>query len=148
MTELAPSSEPHLSIGQVAQRTGLSVHALRFYEREGLLASPVERTADGRRSYRERDLEWLDLCVKLRSSGMPLAAIRRYTELVREGPGNEKERLDLLREHQQRVSDQIAALSTCLELITFKVNLYQDSVTADASDPIWTDVQECLTPDR
>jgi hypothetical protein len=66
-----------LTIGQVAERTGLSVHALRFYEREGLLASEVERTPDGRRVYDEDDLEWLDLCVKLRSSGMPLAAIHR-----------------------------------------------------------------------
>jgi DNA-binding transcriptional MerR regulator len=60
--------------GQAAERTGLSAHALRFYEREGLLAAPVQRTADGRRAYSEPDLEWLELCVKLRSSGMPLAA--------------------------------------------------------------------------
>jgi DNA-binding transcriptional MerR regulator len=144
MTEPAPSGQPRLSIGEVAQHTGLSVHALRFYEREGLLASPVERTADGRRAYRERDVEWLDLCIKLRSSGMPLAAIRRYAELVREGPGNEKERLDILRQHQQRVTSQIAALTTCLQMINFKVNLYQDSLTADRSDPIWGDIQECL----
>jgi DNA-binding transcriptional MerR regulator len=48
-----------LTIGQVAERTGLSVHALRFYEREGLLASEVGRTPDGRRVYDEDDLEWL-----------------------------------------------------------------------------------------
>jgi DNA-binding transcriptional MerR regulator len=144
MTESAPAGQARLSIGEVAQRTGLSVHALRFYEREGLLASPVERTADGRRAYRARDLEWLDLCIKLRSSGMPLAAIRRYTELVREGPGNEKERLGILRQHQDRVTAQIAALTTCLEMISFKVSLYQESLTADPGDPIWTDIQECL----
>ena len=144
ITKPAPGGQLRLSIGEVAQRTGLSVHALRFYEREGLLASPIERTADGRRAYREQDLEWLDLCIKLRSSGLPLAAIRRYAELVREGPGNEKERLDILRQHQQRVTDQIAALTTCLQMINFKVNLYQDSLTADPSDPIWGAIQECL----
>jgi len=128
ITKPAPGGQLRLSIGEVAQRTGLSVHALRFYEREGLLASPIERTADGRRAYREQDLEWLDL---------PLAAIRRYAELVREGPGNEKERLDILRQHQQRVTDQIAALTTCLQMITFKVNLYQDGLTAGIDDPIW-----------
>lgn len=148
MTELATSSQPRLSIGEVAQRTGLSVHALRFYEREGLLASPVQRTADGRRAYRERDLTWLDVCIKLRSSGMPLAAIRRYAELVAEGPGNEKERLDILRQHQQRVTAQIVALTTCLQMINFKVNLYQDSLTADPGDPIWSDIQDCLAYDK
>jgi DNA-binding transcriptional MerR regulator len=133
----SPAPQPGLSIGQAALRSGLSVHALRFYEREGLLASPVERTADGRRVYSEQDLEWLELCTKLRSSGMPLAAIRRYAELVRQGPGNERDRLTILREHQQRVAEQIGALTASLEMMTFKVTLYQDSLADGAADPIW-----------
>ena len=127
----------YLTIGQAAQRTGLSVHALRFYERERLFASPVTRTSDGHRAYTEDDLEWLDLCIKLRSSGMPLAAIRRYAELVNEGPGNEQHRLTVLREHQQRLADQIGALTACLEMINFKVQIYQDSLEAGTADPIW-----------
>jgi DNA-binding transcriptional MerR regulator len=133
----SPQAQPPLSIGQAAKRTGLSVHALRFYEREGLLASPVQRGPDGRRGYSEQDLEWLDLCIKLRSSGMPLAAIRRYAELVRQGEGNEQERLTLLRQHQQRVTAQIAALTTCLEMITFKVKAYEESLAVGSTDPIW-----------
>lgn len=69
-----PDMEPRLSIGQVAERTGLSVHALRLYEREGLFATPVHRGAGGRRAYSEWDLEWLEVCVKLRASGMPRSA--------------------------------------------------------------------------
>ena len=137
-----PETGPGLSIGQAAERTGLSVHALRFYEREGLLASPVARVAGGRRVYSEEDLEWLDLCIKLRSSGMPLAAIRRYAGLVRQGPGNEHDRLTILREHQQRMSGQIAALTACLEMITFKVKLYEDSLAAGTADPIWVPPQQ------
>jgi DNA-binding transcriptional MerR regulator len=95
--------EARLSIGQVAERTGLSVHALRFYEREGLLAGPVERAAGGRRVYGQDDIEWLHVCVILRGSGMPLPTIRRYTELVRDGGGNEPERRELLRRHRTGV---------------------------------------------
>lgn len=135
-----PPAEPQplLSIGQAAQRTGLSVHALRFYEREGLLANPLQRAADGRRSYSEDDLEWLELCVKLRSSGMPVASIRRYAELVRAGAGNEADRLVILREHQERLTAQIAALTACLETVSFKVKLYEESLTTGEADPIWT----------
>jgi DNA-binding transcriptional MerR regulator len=89
-----------LSIGQVAQRTGLSVHALRFYEREGILAHPVRRDPGGRRVYDEQDVDWLAVCIVLRGSGMPLPVIRRYTELVRQGPGNEAERLSVMRQHR------------------------------------------------
>jgi DNA-binding transcriptional MerR regulator len=143
MSETTISHESqHWSIGRVAERTGLSEHALRFYEREGLLLHPVRRGPDGHRAYCDDDLEWLDLCIKLRSSGMPLAEIRRYTGLVREGAGNEHERLSVMRRHQRQVADQITQLNACLELITLKVKLYEDSAaqdragTAGSADPI------------
>lgn len=135
----APDARPVLSIGQVSGRTGLSVHALRFYEREGLLATPVYRDSGGRRVYSEWDLEWLELCIKLRESGMPLVAIRRYAELVREGEGNEKDRLGLLREHQDRIEAQVTALHACLEVISFKVRLYEERLARGTwRDPLYT----------
>jgi DNA-binding transcriptional MerR regulator len=136
--EAPPEMEPRLSIGEVAERTGLSVHALRFYEREGLLATPVHRGTGGRRLYSEWDLEWLEVCVKLRASGMPLTAIRRYASLVREGMGNEEDRLSLLRQHQQHVTAQIAALAECLDLITFKIGLYEACLAQGSADPLFT----------
>jgi DNA-binding transcriptional MerR regulator len=137
--EQAPDARPALSIGQAAERTGLSVHALRFYEREGLLATPVYRDAGGRRVYSEWDLEWLELCIRLRESGMPLTAIRQYADLVREGEGNEKDRLGLLREHQDRIEEQLTALQACLEVISFKVALYEERVARGAwRDPLYT----------
>ncbi|TDE49922.1 MerR family transcriptional regulator [Nonomuraea mesophila] len=114
-----------LSIGQVAERTGLSVHTLRFYEREGLLAQPVRRGTSGHRVYSEDDVDWLGVCIRLRASGMPLTDIRRYTELVRAGQGNEAERLEVLREHRGRVLAQMHELGQCLELITRKVAVYE-----------------------
>jgi DNA-binding transcriptional MerR regulator len=115
-----------LSIGQVADRTGLSVHALRFYEREGILAFPIERALGGRRVYSEQDIEWLTVCTTLRASGMPLPVIRQYADLVRRGAGNEEDRLALLRRHQQDVISQIQALTDCLDVISSKVRVYED----------------------
>jgi DNA-binding transcriptional MerR regulator len=82
-----PEVTTSLSIGQVAERTGLSVHTLRFYEREGILTDPVRRGLNGHRLYSEDDVEWLSICTRFRASGMPLTAIRRYVDLVRQGPG-------------------------------------------------------------
>ncbi|MFJ8695077.1 MerR family transcriptional regulator [Streptomyces roseolilacinus] len=121
-----------LSIGQVARRTGLSVHTLRFYEREGILLTAPARRAGRQRVYGEDDVAWLRLCVVLRASGMPVPEIRRYTELARAGQGTEGARLALLRDHEARVTGRIAELTRCLDLIRHKVAVYED-LTATAT---------------
>jgi DNA-binding transcriptional MerR regulator len=115
-----------LTIGQVAERTGLSVHTLRFYEREGILANPVQRGPGGHRVYSEDDVDWLTVCTILRGSGMPIPQIARYTALVRAGDGNEPERLALLSRHREQVTAQMTQLTRCLDLINFKVGVYED----------------------
>jgi DNA-binding transcriptional MerR regulator len=138
VTSPGTEQEAELSIGDVAQRTGLSVHALRFYEREGLMLSQhVARGTGGHRRYTPMDVKWLVLCIKLRASGMPLARIRRYAGLVREGPGNEQERLDLLREQQARVEQQLTELQECLRIITRKVGVYEQHLADGATQDLW-----------
>lgn len=134
---MVPRMDAGLSIGQVAERTGLSVHALRFYEREGLLADAVRRESNGRRVYTEDDVDWLDMCIKFRSSGMPLDTIRRYTELVRQGSGNEQDRLALLRSHQDHVTAQIQELTECLRVITHKVGVYEEHLAEGTAECLW-----------
>jgi DNA-binding transcriptional MerR regulator len=131
--------EEELGIGEVARQTGLSVHALRFYEREGLLVSQnVARGPGGHRRYSAQDVHWLRICIKLRASGMPLAKIRRMADLVREGPGNEQERLELLREQQRHVEHQLAELAECLRVITRKVGVYEQQLASGADEDLLT----------
>jgi DNA-binding transcriptional MerR regulator len=125
-----------LSIGQVSERTGLSVHALRFYEKEGILAHQVHRGPGGRRIYTQQDVDWLRMCIMLRMSGMPVPEIRRYTDLVRQGDGNELQRLGILQEHQERVRQQMVQLQDCMDLITHKVGIYQDYVNSIAAKAV------------
>jgi DNA-binding transcriptional MerR regulator len=131
--------EEELGIGDVARQTGLSVHALRFYEREGLLLSQhIARGTGGHRRYSSQDVSWLRICIKLRTSGMPLAKIRRLAELVREGSGNEQERLELLREQQRRVENQLAELGECLRIISRKVGVYEQHLADGTAQDLWT----------
>ena len=138
MVRFVAGLQEELSIGDVARETGLSVHALRFYEREGLmLAQQVARGTGGHRRYSPEDVKWLGICTKLRRSGMPLAQIRRFAELVREGPGNEEERLELLREHQRRVESQLAELEGCLQIITRKVGVYEQHLADGSAEDLY-----------
>ncbi|HZU93914.1 MAG TPA: MerR family transcriptional regulator, partial [Microbacterium sp.] len=67
-----------LTIAEVAERTGLSPHTLRYYERDGLLLRDVERAPSGRRAYSEDDVNGIQVVARLRATGMPVAEIRRY----------------------------------------------------------------------
>ncbi|MFC0598316.1 MerR family transcriptional regulator [Streptomyces palmae] len=126
-----------LSIGEAARRTGLSVHTLRYYERAGLVVTPVDRTHGGRRRYHQLDLEWITICTRLRATGMPIKGIRRYAELVAAGRGNEDERLDLLEAHLDHVLAGIAELQENLKLIAHKVDIYRGRLAAGDADRLW-----------
>ena len=113
-----------LSIAEAAEAAGLSVHTIRYYERAGLLA-PIQRNGSGHRRFNERDVEWLVVCTKLRATGMPIRRVREYAELVRDGEGNEDERLALLEAHRADVIERLAEVKKNLELIDYKIDLYR-----------------------
>lgn len=113
------------SISQVAAITGLSTHTLRYYEREGLMLTPVDRASSTHRRYGEADVGWVEFLTKLRSTGMSIAEVRRYVELVRNGDFTTAERLDLLREHRVAVLADIAEMTKSLAAIDFKIALYE-----------------------
>ena len=126
--------ETHLSIGDVVERTGLTAHTLRYYEREGVLPDPVERNESGHRVYTDDDVEWLLICKSLRASGMSLTEIREYVALVKSGAGNEPERVGLLRRHQKSLMSQIEELKQCFDWIEHKIGFYERQLTQEARD--------------
>ena len=114
-----------LSIAEAAEQTGLTAHTLRYYERDGLMLAAVERSASGHRRYTERDLTWIEMITRLRSTGMPVRDVRRYADLVRAGDGNEAERLALLKDHRARVEAQLREVTGHLRAIDHKIGLYE-----------------------
>jgi DNA-binding transcriptional MerR regulator len=115
------------TIGEAAEKCGLSQHTLRWYERIGLL-SPIERGSDGRRRFTDGDLDWLSLLTKLRATGMPVRDMQRYAELVRSGAGH-AERLDLLKRHREEVRRALASQRETLKLLEAKIGSYERSLT-------------------
>lgn len=126
-----------LSIAEAARRTGVSGHTLRYYERAGLVVTPVDRTNGGSRRYRQLDLDWIKICTRLRATGMPIRMIRRYAELVRAGRGNEEERLALLEAHRAEVTARLAELRENLRLIDHKIDVYRGRLEAGDADRLW-----------
>jgi DNA-binding transcriptional MerR regulator len=117
-----------LSIAEAAERTGLTAHTLRYYERDGLLLAAVDRSTTGHRRYGSADLRWIEMVTRLRATGMPIRDVRRYAAMVRAGDGNEAERLELLRAHRARVLNQLAEVQEHLGAIDRKIGIYTDTL--------------------
>ncbi len=69
-----------MQIGIVAKKIGLSVDAIRFYERNGLLPRPP-RTAGGFRRYGDNDIEILAFVRRVQGLGFKLSQIRGLLRL-------------------------------------------------------------------
>src|ERR1700693_5353033 len=75
-----------LQIGQVAHKTGLSVDAIRFYEKSGLLARPM-RTQGGYRPHHDREIADLEFIQKAQQLGFSLNEIRELFSIQRHPHG-------------------------------------------------------------
>ena len=109
------------SIREVCEKTGLTAHTLRYYEKERLLAA-VDRNESGFRQYSDADLEALDLICCLKNTGMNLSDIARFMELTREGDQTLSKRRDLLIKHRETVSSKMAEIKCHLDKVTCKID--------------------------
>lgn len=129
---VALAAGQRLPIAAVAEATGVSAHALRYYERIGLVRVP--RDAGGRRTYGPLEVGRVVFIDFLRSSDMPIRDLRAYFTLVAAGPGNEDERVAILRRHRDELVAAQARLVAALSVVDFKLAHYAAEPT-DQEDP-------------
>jgi DNA-binding transcriptional MerR regulator len=118
-----PDGQDRYTISEVAAFTGLTAHTLRWYERIGLMPH-VDRSHTGQRRFTNRDLDWLAFVGKLRLTGMPVADMVRYAELLREGEHTFEERQELLEATRRDVKTRIAELQDTLAVLDHKIDFY------------------------
>lgn len=113
-----------LTVGEMAEETGVSVHTLRYYERAGLIR-PVARTSGNQRRYYAQDVAWLEFLLKLRATGMPIRQMRVYAELREAGPTTVPARLNMLVEHRRSLRERIGELQRHDEILELKIDAYR-----------------------
>ncbi|MDR6214856.1 MerR family transcriptional regulator [Paracidovorax wautersii] len=112
-----------LSIAEVAERSGLTAHTLRYYERAGLIA-PVARAPGGQRRYAASDLEWIGFLLRLRATHMPIGQMQAFARLRSEGNSTAAERRALLERHLAQVQATIDAMQQAAQVLQAKIGHY------------------------
>lgn len=113
------------SIHEAAERTNLSAHTLRYYERLGLIPS-VARNQGGHRLYGEQDLAWIHFLLCLKATGMGISDMKRFAKLRSEGTASTTERRKLLEAHRDQLEARLKILQSNLEILQEKIHHYRD----------------------
>ena len=118
-------TEIRYSMKHVVEITGLSQHALRYYENEGLLPG-LQRKKNGHRYFEQQDIDWILWVKRLRQSEMSMSEIRRFIDLTREGAHTIDERCDFLSDHREKLRNRINELNDILEMLDQKIGYYYE----------------------
>lgn len=113
------------TIHEVCEKTGLTAHTLRYYEKEKLLPN-VGRSKGGFRQYTDEDMEALGLICCLKNTGMSLSDITRFMELTREGGQTLRERCELLKKHREAVLAKMEEMQRHLDKVTRKIEHFSN----------------------
>ena len=110
-------TEALLSIGEVAERTGVSASALRYYERERLIRS--ERSEGGQRRFHRDMLRTIAFVRIAQRVGLTLEEIREaLATLPAERTPNRADWERLSRSWRPRLDEQIAVLERLRDELT------------------------------
>ena len=115
-----------MKIGEIANKTNLPASTLRYYEKKGLLK--VDRDKNGRRYYKESDIEWIKFIRRLKETGMLIKDIQHYSELRYVGSITMPERLQILQLHRNYVLEQQLKWTEYLQNLDDKIEFYQQSI--------------------
>lgn len=119
-----------LTIGEAAERTGIKIATIRYYEQIGLLPPPA-RSAGNRRHYSTEALERLEFIRHARQLGFEIEAIRRLLAL-QDHPRESCETVDaVVRDHLRATEDRIARLTRLRHELTRMLTACQGGVVAD-----------------
>ena len=111
------------TIREVCEKTGLTAHTLRYYEKEKLLPS-VGRSAGGFRQYSDEDMEKLAMICCLKNTGMSLQEIAQFMALAREGDSTLQARCEMLKKHRESVLERMEEMQRYLDKVTRKYDFY------------------------
>jgi MerR family copper efflux transcriptional regulator len=102
-----------MQIGQVAERTGLSLRTIRFYEENGLVV-PTTRSEGGYRLYSDDDLARLEVIKRMKPLGFSLEEMQQLLnlllDLTRAGEEDRQPLLDRLGMFHAAATARVAAL--------------------------------------
>ncbi|MWV61883.1 MerR family transcriptional regulator [Helicobacter saguini] len=132
------------TIIEVAQKTGISPHTLRFWAKKGVLPF-VERDKNGVKYFSNSDIEWVRWINWFRKTNMSVEDIRKYVNLALRGDGTARERMAMLERQQRALLAEIEELKEVASKLDYKLDYYAKMIEngQDAMNPNSKEYVKC-----
>ena len=134
------------TVKEVADKTDVSEHTLRFWAKSGFFPF-VQRDSNNIRRFSENDLEWVKIVKCLRFVGTDNKAIKKYIDLCIIGDSTIKERYEIICATKQKALQQMQDLKQQLDLLDYKEQFYKNLIKNDLED-IWNPMNKISPKDK
>jgi DNA-binding transcriptional MerR regulator len=131
MSNTEKKTPPHFTLQEVVQRSGLSEHTLRYYERIGLLDRVRRDSSSGHRSYTAEDVQNIETLACLRTTGMSIDDMRKYFALLKDGKAAADQQLALFDAHKKALEQELAQKQEHLRYLEQKVAFWKAVQSGD-----------------
>ncbi|MBZ2190540.1 MerR family transcriptional regulator [Alcanivorax sp. JB21] len=122
-----------MRIAELERRTGVGRHALRYYEKQGLLVD-VYRGDNNYREYPEAAVAQVNLLRQLQTLGFSLKEIRQVLLAMRAGHMDCAEGAQRMAEQRKKVDAQIASLRQASKLLAREQRRLEESAARQRAE--------------
>lgn len=121
------------TIKEVALKTEVSEHTLRFWAKSGFFPF-IKRNKNNIRMFSDDDLGWVKIVKCLRSVGTDNKSVKRYIDLCVKGDSTIPERYEIIHNTRAKALNQMEELKKQIEILDYKEAIYQNLIKHNLKD--------------
>ncbi|MGL5899771.1 MAG: MerR family transcriptional regulator, partial [Lactobacillaceae bacterium] len=110
---------------------------LRFYAKKDLFPNIV-RDKKNTRLFSDKDLEYVEMVLALRHTGMSLSSIKNYIDLCTLGDQSIIERLNIIQDELNHAEDKVKESIKQRDILKDKLSYYQKAIDVGESNVTWS----------
>ena len=113
-----------MTIKEASERLEIAPSTIRFYDKKGLLPD-LKRDVNGNRIFEQKSLDWINLLIYLRATGMSITSLQQFTNLAIQGESTIPQRQALLEKYKLELQRRQEVLDKAFEAVNRKLEYYR-----------------------
>lgn len=125
------------TINDISKLFSISPHTLRFYAKKGLFPN-VTRNEQNTRIFSEKDLEYVEMVIALRHTGMSILSIKKYIDLCIQGNDTVIKRYIIIQSELEKAEHQVTESLQQRDVLKSKLSYYKKAIDIGEENISWS----------